>query len=376
MRTIIRTLLLTGALLLPLACLAQGQSGQSRYALRGPSLGLMFDPATAVIRPILGIPGAATLGTPLSTGFALGQAVVAPGGDFALVVAKDDFHLAVVRASDGVVQNVAPAMGGAPDLVVFSPRGSSVALYYRASGRLVVLAGLRSQTPNNALANTSTLPAAPSLVAVSEDGASLLLSVTEGDGAGLYHLPGYLPTEQSAAPRRAAPASWPPRRDPQPVTSAGAGVAQRVALFQSVSGLRFAGNGSDALVADGAASAVYLIQDASGSAQITLLGSAQNGLSQPVAVEAMDDGRVLVANAGTGKLTILHRDGAPAVSVACGCAPSVLHQLAGNTVYRLTEPSQQPMWLLDAGGLESRIVAVPPDRSHSEPAAAAKGAQQ
>jgi hypothetical protein len=376
MRTIMQTALLTGALLLPRVCPAQGQSGQSGYALNGPSLGLMFDSASAAIRPILGIPGAATLGTPLSTGFAIGQAVVAPGGDFALVVAKDDFHLAVVRATGGAVQNLAPVMGGAPDFIALSPRGRSAALYYHASGRVLVLAGLRDQAPRTALVNTSTLRAAPSHVAVSEDGASLLLSVSEGDAAGLYYLPGYLPAEGSIGPKDVVPAATTHPRDLQSAASAGAGFARSVGNFQSVSGLRFAGSGSDALIADGVANAVYLIQDVSGSQHISMLGSAQDGLSQPVAIEAMDAGGVLVANAGTRRLTMLYRDGTPAVSIPCGCAPSVLHQLAGNSVYRLTEPSKEPMWLLDAGGPELRIVAVPPDRSQTEPVAGAKGAQQ
>jgi hypothetical protein len=337
----------------------------------------MFDSATTLIRPILGMPGAATLGVPLSTGFAVGQAVVAPGGDFALLVAKDNFHLAVVRASGGVVQNLAPVMGGAPDLIAFSPRGSSAALYYHASGRLLVLAGLRNQTPRAVLANIASLASAPSLVAVSEDGASLLLSVAEGGAAGLYYLPGYQPlAPRTANPRDLASAASAMAGEPPPGTSASGGFAQRVGSFQSVSGLRFAGTSSDALVADGRASAVYLIQDASGSAQIAMLGSAQDGLSKPVAVEALDAGGVLVANAGTGRLTILYRTGTPAVSIACGCAPSVLHQLAGNAVYRLTEPSNAPMWLLDAGGLELRIVAVPPDLSQNTQVAAAEGGRR
>jgi hypothetical protein len=371
MRTMMQTALLTGVLVLSRLCVAQGQSGST---LNGPSLGLMFDSASALIRPILGIPGATTWGAPLSTGFAVGQAAVAPGGDFALAVAKDDFRLAAVRASGGVVQWLAPAMGEAPDLIAFSPRGRAAALYYRSSGRLLVLAGLRNTTPRVVLVDTSSLPAAPSLVAVSEDAAALLLAVPEGDAAGLYFLPGFLPAARTKSPKDVAGQS---REDDLPTSSAsGFGFAQRLGAFQSISALRFAGGGSDALVADEAANAVYLIQNASGPTQINILGSAQDGLSRPVAVEAMDARRVLVANAGAGKLTILYRDGTPPVSIACGCSPAVLHQLAGSSVYRLTQSSQEPMWLLDAGGNETRILTIPPDRSQSEPVAAAQGAQR
>lgn len=371
MRKIMQTALLTGALLLPRLCAAQGQPGST---LIGPSLGLMFDSASAAIRPILGIPGAATLGVPLDAGFAVGQALVAPHGDFALVVAKDDFSLAVVSASGGVVRNFAPAMGEAPDLISFSPGGSSAALYYRASGRLLVLTGLRSQTPQAVEADASSLPAAPSLVAVREDAAALLLAVRLGETTGLYLLPNRPQAARSTSPKEIASATL--RNDPSAVSSPAHAVAQRVGSFQSVSALRFAAAGSDALVADGAANAVYLVQNASGAAHIAVLGAARDGLSQPVAVEAMDAKRVLVANAGAKTLTILYRDGSPAASIQCGCSPSVLHQLSGRSVYRLTEPSREPMWLLDAGGDELRIVAVPPDRSQSAPVAAAAGGQR
>ena len=351
MRTLGKNILLAGALLAP--CLSAAES-PSANAPTGPSLGLMVEKSpSAVIRPILGIPGAATVGTALSPGFAIDRAVVAPGGDFALAVAKGTLRVALVQAS-GAAQWLTPATGEAPDLIVFSPRGSSAALYYRASGRLAIASALRTQTPVVASINAASVPVAPSMLAVSEDAASLLLAAPEGASAALYYL--------SAATSGSAPS--------------GAGFARRLGTFESVSALRFAGSGSDALLADGTANSVYLIQNVPGAAQIGMLGSARDGLSRPQAVEAMDARRVLVVNAGSQDLTILSRDGTPAAVIHCGCSPALLHQLAGTSVYRLTEASQGPMWLLDAGGAEARIVAVPPDVSQSMPARVKRGARQ
>jgi hypothetical protein len=207
-------------------------------------------------------------------------------------------------------------MGEAPDLISFSPGGSSAALYYRASGRLLVLAGLRSEAPQSVEADASSLPAAPSLVAVSENAASLLLAVRAGETTGLYLLPNRTLKATPANPKLLAAAAL--RNDPPEVPSRAHAVAQKVGTFQSVSALRFAGGSSDALVSDGAANAAYLIQNASGAAQTTALGSAQDGLSRPVAIEAMDTRRVLVANAGSNTLTILYRDGTPAATIQCG----------------------------------------------------------
>lgn len=367
MRTLIKTMFFTGAFLIPCLCAAQGTSG---YAMNGPSLGLVFESDSAAIRPILGIPGAATLGATLNPGFALERAVVAPGGDFALAVAQDNFRLAAIPAAAGVARWLTPAVGQAPDVIWFSPRGSSAAVYYRTPGRLVVLSGLRSQTPQVVVVNSASVPAAPSLVAVSEDAASLLLAVSEGNTTALYYLP------VAGAANTSDPSGRVLANNVQKSAQAGNGFAQRLGTFQSVSGLRFAGTGSDALVADGTANAVYYVQDASGAAQISALGSVRDGLAQPAAIEAMDAERVLVVNAGAANLTILSRNGAPAITVQCGCTPAGLDQLAGNSIFRLTEPSKQPIWLFDAGGSEARIVAVPPDHPQNAAATTAQGGQR
>lgn len=368
MKSMMQSALLACTLLLSCVCAVQGQSGST---LNGPSLGLMFDSSSAAVRPILGIPGAARLGDSLSAGFTLGKAVVAPGGDFALAVSKDDFHLAVIRSSGAAVQSLAPAMGETPDLISFSPRGRSAVLYYAASGRLLVLSGLRGQTVQSVVTDASSLPAAPTLVAVGENATTLLLAVPEGDTASaLYSMSVTQPTSTKGLSSQVL------EDDLADGTQPGYGFAQRAATFRSISALRFVGASSDALVADKASSVVYLLQDAAGAARVTALGSAQDGLSQPVAIETLDARRVLVANAGAGKLTLLYRDGTAAESIACGCSPVVLQQLAGNLVYRLTEPSNEPMWVLDAGGTEPRVLAIPPDRSQSAAAVSAEGAQR
>ena len=66
------------------AAFAQAQSG-----IEAPTLGFVFDRASAAILPITGVPGAAMYGAPLLT--SIDGASVAPSGD-----------LAIVRNSDGV----------------------------------------------------------------------------------------------------------------------------------------------------------------------------------------------------------------------------------------------------------------------------------
>ena len=352
MQTLTRVVITFGSLLLPCLVTAQAQN----YAVSGPALGLVAERAAGAIRPILGIPGAATWGAPLAVDFATVQTTVAPGGDYALVVAKEGFRVATVRAADAAVQWLALAeTDSAPDMVAFSPRGQAAALYYRASGRLVVLSGLRDGTAQASEVDTTSLPAAPSLVAVSEDASSLLVAIAEGDRTALYFLPA-----AQAAPQ---PRVWAMITGEDPSTPGDAPAvtqARRLTVFGAVSAIEFAGESLDALIADTGANAVYLMRDASGAANTMLLGSEQDGLAQPVSIRALDSRRVLVANAGTGSVTVLYRDGTSPLSIQCGCTLAGLYPLSGGAVFRLTEPSAEPLLLLDAGGLEPRIVAVPP----------------
>jgi hypothetical protein len=304
--------------------------------------------------------------------FATVQTAVAPGGDYALVVAQDGFRVATVRSAGGAVQWLALAeTDSAPDLVAFSPRGRAAALHYQASRRLVVLSALRDGTAQTVEVDTTSLPAAPSLLAVSEDASSLLVAIAEGDSTAVYFLP-----SAQATPRPRLSARYADEALATPEDSPAATPARRLTVFGAVSAIEFAGESLDALIADTGANAVYLMRDASGAANTILLGSQQDGLAQPVSIKALDGRRVLVANAGTGSITVLYRDGASPLSIPCGCTLAGLHPLAGGAVFRLTEPSAEPLLLLDAGGLEPRIVAVPPDRSSRAPATSPQGGLQ
>jgi len=368
MRNHFWTIGVAGALLLPCLCAAQGTAPV--YAMNGPSLGLVFDSESTMIRPILGIPGAATLGPALNPGFTVEEAFTAPGGDFVLAVSKDDRRVAAVSAG-GAVHWLTPATAEAPGTIEFSPDGSAAALYYRGSARLLVTTGLRGATPQVATVDPASVPGAPALVALSDDAASLLLAIPEGGDTALYYLPvnsAASATVRTGGVRSASSTPQPRAHNP---------FARRLGTFQSIAALRFVGSSSDALLADSKANAVYFIQSSSGAAQISAIGTATDGLAQPAAVDALDARRILVANAGTASLTILSRDGAPAISIPCASTPARLMRLPGNAVYRLTDLSKDPVWVLDASGAEPRILAVPPDPAQdTATAAAAKGARQ
>ncbi len=367
MRILIWIVVALICLLLPRTIAAQ----DSTTAVSGPALGLVADRAAGTIRPILGIPGAATWGAPLTVDFATAQMNVAPGADFALAVAKENFRLAIVRAAGGPAEWIAlEPPSGAPDLVAFSPRGRAAAIYYREAGRLVVVSGLRDAAAQVAEVDITSLPGAANLLAVSEDGSSLLAAVAEGERAAVYYL-STVKTEQPARISPAFPGDEPTTFEEPPATPP----SRRLTTFTTVSALEFAGESLDALVADSAANAVHLMKDASGAASILTLGAEGDGLASPTLVRALDARRVLVANAA-GKFTILYRDGTSPLSIQCDCSPAGLSPLASGMVFRLAEPSGDPLLLLDASGVEPRLVVVPPDRTPADASTSKEGGAQ
>jgi hypothetical protein len=268
-------------------------------------MGLVFDSSHSALRPIRGIPGAATLGDAVNPGFPLASATVSPRQDFALALRADDSSVVLVRA--GGASAAVPGARPAPALMVFS---------------LPDAAAVQSDVDISALAGPVTA------LAVDDAGASLFLAAGAADTVALYRI----------------------GMD---------GASQYMASFGSVAALRLSANGREALVADSAAGTVYAIRDLRGAGRIEAIAFRRDGLGTPIAVESDSAGRIFVADQA-GKVTILNRGRGPALSLSCGCAPTGLFRLSGTATFRLTDPSDGPMWVLDASGADARIVAVPP----------------
>ena len=321
--------------------LAGVAAAQSGTALSGPTMGLVFDSSQSALRPIRGIPGAATLGDPVNLGFALASATVSPRQDYALALKADDSSLVLVRA--GGASAAVPGARPAPALVVFSPAGTAVALYDSGAGRVQILTGLPDAAAVQSDIDISALAGPVAALAVDDAGSSLFLAAGAAEAVSLYRV----------------------GMD---------GASQFLASFRSVAALRLSGNGREALLADSAAGAVYVIRELRGAGHLEMIASGRDGLGAPIAVEADPAGRIFVADQA-GNVTILDRSRGSVVSLPCGCAPAGLFRLSGTATFRLTEPSDAPMWVLDASGADARIVAIPPGAPPVAPAADNGGPQ-
>ena len=331
-------LLLQMVMAVLLAGVAAAQSGT---ALSGPTMGLVFDSSQSALRPIRGIPGAASLGDPVNPGFALASATVSPRQDYALALRTDDSSVVLVRAG-----GASAAVSGArssPTLTVFSPAGTVAALYNSGAGRVQILTGLPDAAAVQSDVDVSALAGPVAALAVDNAGTSLFLAAGAAEAVSLYRV-------------------------------AVDGTSQFLASFHSVAALRLSDNGREALLADSAAGAVYVIRELRGTGHLERIASSRDGLGSPVAVDSDSAGRIFVADQA-GKVTILDRSHGSVVSLTCGCTPTGLFRLSGTATFRLTEPSNGPMWVLDASGADARIVAIPPAAAPA-PAAANNGGGQ
>jgi DNA-binding beta-propeller fold protein YncE len=303
---------------------AQAQDVQR---IAGPVLGFSVD-QTAGIRPILGLPGAATLGQPVISATGLEGVTLSPARDYALALlarGREVVLLKNLRSTAGAaVLDVVPG----PSRIVISPSGDAAVLYYAETERVQVLAGLPDSPSVSWSLDLSGLSGNPAALAVSDGGRAVLIA---------------------------------PAGEPASVWLATADVGQRFLYTAAGSpSLAFLVGSLDAAIADGAAGAVVLVRDPAGQPQVTQIGGQAEGVSHPLAIAAsQDNSKIFVANAQPAGVVSLSLTGEDPVTQPCACTLTGLERMAGGTAFRLNEAGGGPIWVLDAGGPTMRVVFVP-----------------
>lgn len=298
-------------MLLAGAALAQAPSGR----ISGPVLGLVFDRAAGAVRPLAGIPGAATLGAPLAQGSGLQNAAVSGEAAYAIAQETESGNVVVV-SSNGRSQLAGAAPGSN---AVVSPRGAAAVLYSKDSTTAQVFTGM-PDAPQ--LAWQIDLGTPPLSLAVSDDGATLVAILPQGR------------TAQAAMLYRAG--------------SAG----QILLSDRRFSAIQFIPGTSQLIAA--ASSTLVVISPTS----TEVLARGREGFRGIAAVGASSDGAKIFAAAAAGGITIFDRTTGLQSAVACSCAVTGLARLRGNAVFRLNERIDGPIWLLDADAPEPRVVFV------------------
>ena len=295
-------------------------------AIEGPRLGFVFDHATKSVHPILGIPGAATMGESLESGLDLRKIAISPAQDYVLATEGGHNQVAVLATSrTPMVPVLVEGADRGPDQLTISAGGRAAALYYKDRNHVQLISGLPTAPRISARLYLSA-GQTPTAFAVSDNGETLLAGV----GGSVY---------------------WVSPSGEVPILR---GLHKIVSISLDSSGT--------ALVADGIGNEIYRLRNVTGAVETDIVAGSKEGIAAPVAVALSHDGkRAFVANGKSGVISIfdLHTKSETA-KLSCGCTPTGLDRLAGEDVFRLTEPSNGPMWVLESAAHQSRIVFVPP----------------
>ncbi|MEW5979673.1 MAG: hypothetical protein AB1898_28070 [Acidobacteriota bacterium] len=306
---------------------------QTAAQIQGPLLGYATDPSRNMLRPIWGVPGASTLGEPLVFDQPLAQVVVSPNLDYVLAIKNNSPSLVMARLTNPDRDELRTIAAVPPETRILdvSPSGQTAVLYSRRQQLLLIVTGLGSAPKVAAPISLASVAPSRLAAAVGDEGSSVLLAVSDGQASNLY-----LSTEG---------------RDPQPLGISG-----------DITSLRFVGARS-ALFADRQRKEVLFIADLEKAGSPVALAGPPQGIDDPVALQvSRDNQRIIVANGRSGNVVVLGMEGAVHSMTPCDCTPTRLERMDGNSVFQLTDLSDQPLLLLDAGVSETRVVFVPSDR--------------
>jgi len=307
--------------------IATALAAQSQTVIDSPLLGMVLDRNAARLRPVYGVPGAATMGDPLDTGNDISAAAVSPTGRYALVLSGSDSHAALLFADGHTEIPIAGVPFGVSQLAL-SPEGTAGALYYATERVVRVVSGFPGSAAQVRSIDVSALPSTKPLLSVSDDGGSVLYS------AGTY----------------------------ETFILGGETGLRRLAMNGVPTALAFRQGSHNALIATAAGAEwiedsglrmstrhVALDQD---STPASFIGISHDG-TQGIFIEST--GHVSMAG-----LSSSSRSGDSANSVNCHCTDFAPQPAAGGTGYILSEYNGKPISLLDASTSPARVFTIPP----------------
>lgn len=294
----------------------------------GPQLGLVWNASDATLRPLTGVPGAASLGAPVFSPGAYSAAAWSRSSRSTLLIdPKGNLQLLTAGSSQPATLTSGVQSGAS---IVFAPRGSYAVVFTPGAKSALLVSGLTQQPAASTINAAAPIQAA----AVSDQGT---VAIASAGGSGAVTV----------------------------TASSGGGSASTLASAGGFGGMAFLPGSEDLLVADSVANTLSRIH--SGSA--TVLASSKDGLNRPLAVSASADARwAVTANHADGTLVRVDLTGATATSKSsCSCTPSQLTALAGNAVFELDAPGSgsgsgsgtAPGWMIEADDTTPRVLFIP-----------------
>jgi hypothetical protein len=331
---------------------SQGSS-RANATVALPVLGFVLDQAGG-LRPLIGIAGSASVGSPLNLGMAIVQAAIPPAHDYILAITADSNWPVLLHVSGNTIsvgsgnvfftnrnalisgcRGAAFADDGGRcrgrvdlspriDRIALSPTGSAAALFSEAGGRIYTFSNL-SHSPTSLGSFDVSALGTISAFGISDDGHTLALGVSDGRGGSLYL------AESGQSPRLIASMAHP-------------------------SAVQFLRNSAGAVIADDIDNAIYALQ----GGQVYPIAGPADGIATPVGVAASNDNqKVFVGNSATGSVTTIGLNGTGMQSTSCNCTLAEFQPTNVDSVFELTGFSGGSISLFDGNSTTPRMILVP-----------------
>jgi hypothetical protein len=313
------------AIILPVCLQAQ--------AIHGPVLGFVSETTGTAVRPLLGVPGASSVGDRLPLNMAVRRLQVAPKQDYLLALGKEGKSVFLFDLAAATLSARPLAFPGAADLLSISPTGSAAAIYDSVTRRVYAVTGLPRNPGHIRTFDASQVSGRVSGLSVTDDGALALVRTEKGDSESLR----------------------------MEFTIIGdTGISWRVPTADAAVG--FVPGRRDIVVADNLTKSVFLVTDIGRSyARLPLFAPANDSEVFSGAAMSEDASRVFVATQ-TGTVAIMEVGTGRITWLSCECRPTTLEPLKGGALFRLTEVSAtEPIVALDVSSPEPRFVLTPPN---------------
>jgi hypothetical protein len=159
---------------------------RSKPAVAVPTLGFVADPSGAGVIAIRGIASVAAIGEAIPKPEGVSRIYLPPRQQYALVEQTGPesialWHLArpPLAAEGNTMLDTITGTLAHPDIVAFSPKGSSAALWSNASGRLQIITGLPGRPATTADISVAEFNH-PEQIALSDDGQVVLTADANG----------------------------------------------------------------------------------------------------------------------------------------------------------------------------------------------------
>jgi hypothetical protein len=290
-----------------------------------PRMGHVYDDQIRRIRPVVGITGNASIADPMDIGQTVTQVVLIPVRDVAICFSENGVSPTVIDLKDGSVKARLENVPSDPSKVAPSSSGSAAAFYYGAAARVLIVGGLGDTPQVIASFDLPNTEGELRQLAVNDEGSSLI-AVFSSD-------------------IRDVVLGWHRGQQPRLLTTA-----------SRISSLAFIGN-DDVVVADSDGEELYILRNVSGTttqAPLTRL----NREFKTVVTTVPERGEILIANTGSGVISVMDAQGVFLRSFACSCSITGFYPL-NNMVFRLTERLDKPIFILDVKSPSGRIAFIP-----------------